>query len=386
MSGYSPTWTNKGSDKLRALQTTKILMNTLKRIISSYDITQKENEEAIIAIIADVIFNNFTPHRDLSIEEQFDSLVEFLGWKTMNINKKEESAIINLGANRFISSESTDLSYYLIVSGITRALGYFLFDSDVIVEQIPSQFESQQIQIIIQKIEHPIPTVGEKVIDAKLSTSTQKPIIEMQQSVTHAKKPQLSTDEEEEIKSSIGLNLEDVFSPILKNYPIAMITPIFHQVLAEIITTFFSDMEDANVRRARAEFTENHILYLIEILLTNIREADQNIQEISSMIGKYVIKTIQTNSTDNLLTYLPDDITSTVSRRVAYVEFPARSYCTYAPGEKCVEGKRDLCDFVLYMWEGMLQNLLPDKTFTIGERIPATRRGKFCLVEFLKGE
>ncbi len=385
MSGYSPTWTNKGSDKLRALQTTKILMNTLKRIISSFDITKKENEEAIISIIADVIFNNFTPHRDLSIEEQFDSLVEFLGWKTLNIEKKEESAIINLGANRFISSKSTDFSYLLIVSGIIRALGYFLFESDVIVEQIPSQFESQQMQVIIQKIEHPIPSVGEKVIETTTSTSTYKPIVEMQQTIAQSSKPQLST-EEEEIKSSIGLSLEDTFSPISKNYPITKILPIFHQVLAEVITTFFSDMEDTNVKKAKAEFTENHILYLIEILLTNIRDADQNIREISSMIGQYIIKTIKTSSTDDLLKHLPDDITSTVSRRVAYVEFPARSYCTYAPGEKCVEGKRDLCDFVLYMWEGMLQNLLPDKTFTVGERIPATRRGKFCLVEFLKGE
>lgn len=384
MSGYSPTWTNKGSDKLRALQITKILMNTLKRIISLFDITKKENEEAIISIVADVIFNNFTPHRDLSIEEQFDSLVEFLGWKTLNIEKKEESAIINLGANRFISSESTDLSYILIVSGIIRALGYFLFESDVIVEQIPSQFESQQMQAVIQKIEQPIPTIGERVIQTEASTSTYKPIVDMKQTITQSSKPQLST-EEEEIKSSIGLSLEDTFSPILKNYPITMILPIFHQVLAEIITTFFSDMEDTNVKKAKAEFTENHILYLIEILLTNIRDADQNIHEISSMIGQYVIKTIKTNTTDDLLKHLPDDITSTVSRRVAYVEFPARSYCTYAPGEKCVEGKRDLCDFVLYLWEGMLQNLLPDKTFTIGERIPATRRGKFCLVEFLKG-
>ena len=40
MSGYSPTWTNKGSDKLRALQITKILMNSLKRIISSFDISK----------------------------------------------------------------------------------------------------------------------------------------------------------------------------------------------------------------------------------------------------------------------------------------------------------------------------------------------------------
>ena len=145
-------------------------------------------------------------------------------------------------------------------------------------------------------------------------------------------------------------------------------------------------MEDANVKKAKAEFTENHIQYLIEVLLTNIRDADQNMQEISSMIGQYVIKTIKTNASEDLLSYLPDDITSTISRRVAYVEFPARSFCTYAPGEKCVKDKRDLCDFVLYMWEGMLQNLLPDKIFTVGERIPATRRGKFCLVEFLKGE
>jgi len=34
----------------------------------------------------------------------------------------------------------------------------------------------------------------------------------------------------------------------------------------------------------------------------------------------------------------------------------------------------------------MLQTLLPDMNFRVGERIPATRRGNFCLVEFLKNE
>ena len=98
MSGYSPTWTNKGSDKLRALQTTKILMNSLKKIVSSFDISKKETEEVIVSTVADVVYNNFTPHRDLTIEEQFDLLVEVLGWKNITIEKKEENAIINLGA------------------------------------------------------------------------------------------------------------------------------------------------------------------------------------------------------------------------------------------------------------------------------------------------
>ena len=150
MSGYSPTWTNKGSDKLRALQTTKILMNSLKRIISSFDISKKETEQVMIAAIADVIYNFFTPHRDLTIEEQFDLLVEFLGWKTLSIEKEETSAVVQLGANRFIPSDVRDISYLIIISGIAKALGYFLFDSNVIVENIPSQFESQQTQIIIQ--------------------------------------------------------------------------------------------------------------------------------------------------------------------------------------------------------------------------------------------
>ncbi|MFW9851775.1 MAG: hypothetical protein ACFFDS_02435, partial [Candidatus Thorarchaeota archaeon] len=95
MSGYSPTWTNKGSDKLRALQTTKILMNSLKKIVSSFDISKKETEEVIVSTVADVVYNNFTPHRDLTIEEQFDLLVEVLGWKNISIEKKEENAIIN---------------------------------------------------------------------------------------------------------------------------------------------------------------------------------------------------------------------------------------------------------------------------------------------------
>lgn len=380
MSGYSPTWTNKGSDKLRALQTTKILMNSLKRIISSFDISKKETEQAMIVAIADVIYNFFTPHRDLTIEEQFDLLVEFLGWKTLSIEKEENNAKIQLGANRFFSSNMKDLSYLIIISGIAKALGYFLFDSNVLVENIPSQFESQQTQIIIQKTDQKIPTSGIEIIASELAEAT--PQVE-QAAAAPTTKPQLSA-EEEEIRPSIELELDTVFSPIFKDYPIAMILPIFHQVLAEITTTFFSDMEDANVKKAKAEFTDTHILYLIEFLLINIRDSGQDMRELSSMIGQFVTKAMQTKATEDLIKYLPEDIVSTVSRRVAYVEFPARGYCTYAPGEKCVEAKRDLCDFVLFIWEGILQILLPEKKYKVGERIPATRRGNFCLVELLK--
>jgi len=384
MSGYSPTWTNKGSDKLRALQTTKILMNSLKKIVSSFDISKKETEEVIVSTVADVVYNNFTPHRDLTIEEQFDLLVEVLGWKNITIEKKEENAIINLGANRFITSEATDPSYVIIVAGLIKALGYFLFESNVRVELIPSQFQSQQLQLVIQKLDQRIPIKTEEVISTEPSI-TPTIVAEQAQQVTQPAKPTLSV-EDEEIKPSIELDLDTVFTPILKEFPTTIILPIFHQVLAEITTTFFSDIEDANVKKAKTEFTEIHIRFLIEYLLINIRDSEQDIHEISSMIGQYVTKALQTKSQEDLTKYLPEDIQSSVSRRVAYVEFPARGYCTYAPGEKCVEGKRDLCDFILYMWEGILSVLMAEKKYKVGERIPATRRGNFCLVEFLKEE
>lgn len=384
MSGYSPTWTNKGSDKLRSLQTTKILMNSLKKIVSSFDISKKETEEIIVSAVADVVFNNFTPHRDLTIEEQFDLLVEVLGWKNITIEKKDENAVINLGANRFITSDATDFSYVIIVTGLIKALGYFLFESNVRVELIPSQFQSQQLQLIIQKLDQPIPVKVEEIISTEPSIA---PTItsEQTQQVAQPAKPTLSV-EDEEIKPSIELDLDTVFSPILREFPATMILPIFHQVLAEITTTFFSDIEDSNVKKAKVEFTEIHILFLIEFLLINIRDSEQDIHEISSMIGQYVIKALQTKSQEDLTKYLPEDIQSSVSRRVAYIEFPARGYCTYAPGEKCVERKRDLCDFILYIWEGILAVLMADKKYKLGERIPATRRGTFCMAEFLKEE
>ncbi|MHA1707711.1 MAG: hypothetical protein ACTSX6_06085 [Candidatus Heimdallarchaeaceae archaeon] len=383
MSGYSPTWTNKGSDKLRALQTTKILVNSLKRVISSFDISNKETEEVIVSAIADVVFNYFTPNRDLTIEEQFDLLAEFLGWKNLHIKKSDESANVQFGANRFISSDTNDLSYLLITIGLTKALGFFLFNSDVRVERKPSQFQSQQLELIIQKVDAPIPTTSEKVIISEPSVKT---IITQtkEQDKSTTLKPQLSA-EEGEIKPSIELSIQDTFSPILKDYPVTIILPIFHRVLAETIASYFSDMEDANVKKAKEELNEKNILYLIEFLLINIIYSEQNMREIASLIGQYTVKAIQAKSNEELKKFLPNDVISDISRRVAYVEFPARAFCTYAPGERCVEGKRDLCDFILYMWEGMLTILLPEKKFHVGERIPATRRGNFCLLEFLKG-
>ena len=385
MSGYSPTWTNKGSDKLRALQATKILMNSLDKIISSFDTTKRDTEQIIISAIADAVFNFFTPHRDLGIEEQFDLLMEVLGWKNINIEKNEDNAVIQLGANRFILSEANNQPYLVIVSGIMKALGFFLFNSDVKVEQIPSQFESQQLQIIIQKVDSSIPILQAQISPSEptLVTST---IPSRTEGVTTAVTQPIAAVEEEEIKASLDLDLETVFSPMLRDYPSTMILPLFHKVLAEITTTFFSDIEDSNVKRAKEEFSDTHVLFLIEFLLINITDSEQDIKEISSMIGQYVTKALQAKATDDLKNYLPPDITSSISRTVAYVEYPARAYCTYAPGEKCVEGKRNLCDFILYIWEGILAVLLPERNYKVGERIPATRRGKFCLVEFLKNE
>jgi len=384
MSGYSPTWTNKGSDKLRALQATKILINSLEKIIASFDVSNRDTEQVITGAIADAVFNFFTPHRDLGIEEQFDLLMEVLGWKNISIEKNEDNAIIQLGANRFISSESTHHPYLVIVSGIMKALGYFLFDSDVRVEQIPSQFESQQLQIVIQKVDTQIPIIRTKAISGESSMLTAQPQTVTERASSLPVQP--SVPVEEEIRASLDLDLETIFSPILKEYPSTMVLPLFHKVLAGITTTFFSDVEDSNVKKAKEEFTDTHILFLIEFLLINIRDSEQDIKEISSMIGQYVTKALQVKSTEDLKNYLPTDITSSISRRVAYVEYPARAYCTYAPGEKCVEGKRDLCDFVLYIWEGILEILLPDSNYKVGERIPSTRRGKFCLVEFLRNE
>ena len=385
MSGYSPTWTNKGSDKLRALQATKILMNSLEKIISSFDVSNRDTEQIIIGAIADAVFNFFTPHRDLGIEEQFDLLMEALGWKNISIEKTEDNAVIQLGANRFISSESTYHPYLVIVSGIMKALGYFLFDSDARVEQIPSQFESQQLQIIIQKVDTQIPVMRTQTVSGEPSMTAAQPQF-IPEGVSSLPVQPTGPLEEEEIKASLDLDLETIFSPILKEYPTTMVLPLFHKVLAEITTTFFSDIEDSNVKKAKEEFTDTHVLFLIEFLLINIRDSEQNIKEISSMIGQYVTKALQAKVSEDINNYLPTDITSSISRRVAYVEYPARAYCTYAPGEKCVEGKRDLCDFVLYIWEGMLTILMPDSNYKVGERIPSTRRGKFCLVEFLRNE
>ncbi|MCE7748690.1 MAG: hypothetical protein GPJ51_09840 [Candidatus Heimdallarchaeota archaeon] len=385
MSGYSPTWTNKGSDKLRALQATKILMNSLEKIIASFDVTNRDTEHAITSAIADAVFNFFTPHRDLGIEEQFDLLMESLGWKNIRIEKNEDNAVIQLGANRFIASEATYHPYLVIVSGIMKALGYFLFNSDARVEQMPSQFESQQLQIIIQKVDNKIPTVRAQEISTEPSMAT-SPAQTKTEGVSGVTLQPSAPVEEKEIKASLDLDLDTVFSPILKEYPTTMVLPLFHKVLAEITSTFFSDIEDSNVKKAKEEFNDIHVLFLIEFLLINIRDSEQDIKEISSMIGQYVTKALQAKATDDLKNYLPADIISSISRRVAYVEYPARTYCTYAPGEKCVEGKRDLCDFVLYIWEGILTVLLPESNFKVGERIPSTRRGKFCLVEFLRNE
>ena len=382
MSGYSPTWTSKGSDHLRALQTTKILLNSLYRIISLFDLSVEENKEAIIETIGTTLLNFFTPNRELELETQFDLLAEFLGWKTFNIEREEGGPIIvSVGGNRFLQIPSNDPSYVLIVSGVAKALGYLIFQSDVTVEPILNQFQTQQIQVLIKPLSKPIPEFG-----------AEKATIEInQEQLTRLSTPgtgsrtEVKIEEQIEVKASIEIDFNSIFSPILREFPTAKLMPIFHQVLSEVEKTFFNEMEDSKVRAAKMQYTDEHIKYLIEFILSAAKDSGQDIREIANMAGKYVIKAYkEKNPEEDLKTFLSKELTSTIARRVAYLEFPARAFCTYAPGEKCVENKRDLCDFVLYVWEGMLSEIIPEKNFKLGARIPATRRGRYCLAEFLK--
>lgn len=387
MSGFSPTWTSKGSDKLRALQVTKILMNTLKRLLLSFDLSDENNQSFLISTIASTIYTHFTPNKDLKIEEQYSMLLEFLGWKTMAFERQKDIILVKLGANRYLSSNTKDQSYLILISGIISALGYYIYESNVVLEEVPSQFDSKQIEIILRKIDEDIPTEGE--LSDKITTTI--PSKKSETTTYRTKEPKTEKEQTEEtitekdLRVNIDLSLENAFNPFLEGYPISKVLPILHKVLAEIVTTYFREIEGIQVQKAKKEFTEMHILYLIEFILLNAKDTNQSISEIAKMVGEYTIKALGSQTGDNLSDYLPKEITSTISRRVSYVEFPARAYCFLRAGEKCIAGKRDLCDFILCMWEGMLNVLKEEKGFTLGERIPATRRGKFCLAEFLKG-
>ena len=117
---------------------------------------------------------------------------------------------MKLGANRFFVSESKDPIYLVIVSGIMKAVGYLLFNTDVEVEQIPSRFESQQLQVDISKTSKDIPAAKEHLIEAEWNVST--PITPTQtSSVKTADSIDSKEKEEVEIKSTIEVELSAIF-------------------------------------------------------------------------------------------------------------------------------------------------------------------------------
>ncbi|MHA1414821.1 MAG: hypothetical protein ACTSRR_01025 [Candidatus Heimdallarchaeaceae archaeon] len=379
MSGYSPTWTSKGSDKLRILQVTKILMNIIDRLINSIDVTDEKTKNMVEGIIANTIYNYFTPNKDLAIEKQYEYLLEFLGWKLISIEKKDDDSLsLSLGANRFIDEETDNLAYNAIVLGIAKSIGYFIFNKDVKVELMVSQFDSTQITALIERTDKEIAVETQEKLGIQISKEEGELGIEQKQAPATKKTPAI------EVKPELELDVKSIFSPILQNYPPTSILPVFHKVLSEIVTSFFSEIEDSQVINAKASYSEINTVFLIEFILRTLPTIGKDVSEIATLAGQYLIKAILTKTPDDIIKYLPKELLSEISRRVSYVEFGARDYCSYAPGERCVEGKRDLCDFVLFFWQGMLDSLIPEKKFKLGERIPATRRGKFCLVEFIK--
>ncbi len=379
MSGYSPTWTSKGSDKLRILQVTKILMNIIDRLINSIDVTDEKTKNMVEDIIANTIYNYFTPNKDLAIKKQYEYLLEFLGWKLISIERKNDNTIsLSLGANRFIERETGNLAYNAIVLGIAKSIGYFIFNKDVKVELIVSQFDSTQLTVIIESTNKEITAEIQEKLDVQISKEEEKVGVEQKQSPVTKKTSVV------EVKPELEIDIKSIFTPILQNYPPLSILPIFHKVLSEIVTSFFSEIEDNQVVTAKSAYSEINTVFLIEFILRSLSTIGKSVSEIAILTGQYLIKAVLAKNPEDIKNYLPKELLSDISRRVSYVEFGARDYCSYAPGERCVEGKRDLCDFVLFLWQGMLDSLIPERKFKLGERIPATRRGKFCLVEFSK--
>ena len=125
-------WTSQGSQKLRQMQTMKIILNSYINIIDYFQNDQNALE-LITQSIRSSIETNFMLNKEMNVNEQLSAFLFELGWKNSSIEiESTNRAKIVLGNNRFVKTESEidKTIFFVFLKILGESIGKYILNSN----------------------------------------------------------------------------------------------------------------------------------------------------------------------------------------------------------------------------------------------------------------
>lgn len=363
-------WTRTGSEKTQSSQTIRILLRSLQYLAEDSSQSPSSSQN-FTGIIVPVIRNLFVPAEGVSINEQLSTFLRSLGWKNAQIRTLSATkAEIVLGNNRHLEQvESSKQGLTLLVKSIMKAIGYYLLNREVdalvridFTTGVIYNIELNAVELQPSRVEKsPSPVVREPVVSQPSSMSSSPPV---QQSVR--------------VEEGTPIEPSQLFLPILhQKLPLSTLYVLLQDVMSEFANSWYGENP---LQETGTDDSEQNVLILTQFLVEKTIAAGRSTKTIGDQIGRFFAQTLQGTFGDDPEQILTPEIIE--SNTVTMIrDIKARSLCTLAPGDKCTEANRAICDFGMGIYEGVLSSLT-GKKYEFTNYFAAGKRDIYCLMEF----
>ncbi|NPE08959.1 MAG: hypothetical protein GNW80_11815 [Asgard group archaeon] len=327
-------------------------------LVQSADLIVDDNSKCDI-FVSNV--GKFIKERTLREDETIDEkeivseLLETLGWKSsvINFNKDEGHGKVTLGQNRFFVNEIADSKGTLLVlQALFVGIGHFLLENPVkVIAKLSlkssSHYEVQFTRTMI-------------VVEHK----------------EEEEKPSLIPVEVTDKSIHVSLTIDKIFNPIFsKDIPNFILFETFWKVITESYVANFSADANDPVNKALKDPTMTNLSFIIMKLTEN--EKEDEIVNMSEIVGEFLVKILSTKITDPLIGKLQSTLRDKhASSYLIY--YDCRSFCA----EKKFVNR---CTFIRNMWVGILNEIF-GRQVMIKELYHAGKRDKYCMMELVPEE
>ncbi len=369
----------------------KIVLNSYINIVDYFQ-NDPNALELITQSIKTSIDRNFLLNTDMNVNEQLSAFLFELGWKNTSIEIESiKKAKIVLGNNRFIKTESEvdKKIFFIFLRILGESLGKYVLNSNVSAEVTSSLFTDNEYEITLDKRGEISRPIAREVSTVQINTASSSLVTPVAiKSDTEATKkeeaaPIAKAEPEQEYKPT-PFKLKDIFSVFIPTIDHKELSDILFDVSYEFAESWIFNKDELN-RIKEIDDAEDKIQEIVSFLAYRADEANQTPVSIGKSLGQYLMRIYSSKIDDDLRSILEETIRSSMSESI-WTEYKARVFCHLSPDERCKKDNQQVCDVVMGLWAGVLDESL-EKEYDFTERIPA--RGvsdRFCLSEFAPTE
>ena len=285
------------------------------------------------------------------ITDVADELLETLGWKNsvLKIDESTGTGKISLGKNRYIVKEIADTKgILLLLKALFEGIGYNILKGPVEVKASISLSSGSQYEVEIKR--------KARSITQEKSTEVRSIEHQLEDPITHS-----------------SLTIDSMFGPIFsRRIPDVLLFDTAWKVISESLVANYSTNEDDPVKEILKNESEANLSRLILKLTEN--QLDEDISNLSELVGEFIVKILSTKVNIPLL----DALQTTLRDRHLnsyLIYYECRKFCANKTFEK-------RCTFIRNMWVGILSEIF-GIPMTIKDVLHAGKRDTYCMVEII---